>query len=142
MDVNTLLCNENLFYANCIATNALISSFSVIENKILLDGDDVVDFSNLADICHIFLVEHDGSQYGGGEALNHGSYGFFYKKTGHVLDWALMSLESNPFVQVRICEKEARFSASSGLIWIVPSNEIAKVYIDLTPQTLEDLEKP
>lgn len=131
MDVNDLVRQEEFFYADCIAIGHLqIAGYKIINNQIEIDNNIFIDEIDLTNIFQNFSIEIDGVNYVGGEASAHGSCGFFYKKTGNSLNWALMSLKSNPFIQVEICPERVRFFSSSGLIWVVPNDDIKKVYIE------------
>lgn len=130
LDVNNLLNQENLFFDNCILTRASnLIGFHIDADKVILDSELTIDQFELSAIGYHFSVEINGSVYAGGEGLNHGSYGFFYKKTDGKLNWALMALESNPFASVMVLQNEVRFLSTSGLAWVVPGDDIANVFI-------------
>lgn len=131
MSVDNVLKDGSLFYEDCVlvGTSKPIG-FHRIDNRIVIDELRTVDESELTDIGYLFSGEIDGSAYAGGEGFSHGSYGFFLKKTDEVLNWALMSLESNPFIKVEIGSGSVRFLSTSGEAWVVPNDDITKVYVE------------
>ncbi|MCY0911389.1 hypothetical protein [Massilia antarctica] len=131
MDVKKLIARGEFFYADCIAINSSqIVGYEIKNHKIEIDHQIPVDISDLTDIFPNFSVEMGESTYVGGEAASHGSCGFFYKKTQDVLNWALISTESNPFINVEVHQESIRFLTSSGFTWIVPGDNIKAVYIE------------
>jgi hypothetical protein len=131
VDVDNLLNEGNLFYEDCILVgNSTPIGFHRVDNRIVIDELGTIDESDLTDIAYLFSREIDGSTYAGGEGFNHGSYGFFLKRTGDVLNWALMSLESNPFAQVEIDKGSVRFLSTSGETWVVPDDDITRVLVE------------
>lgn len=131
VDVDNLIRQDNLLFDDCVVVgNSKVIGFSRIDKRIVIDETIVIDASDLSDIDYLFSQEIDGSNYAGGEASDHGSYGFFFKKTGDVLDWALMSTGSNPFCQVEVGSGSVRFLSTSGEAWIVPDNDITKVFVE------------
>lgn len=131
MNVNDALKDGSLFYEDCVlvgTSNPI--GFHRIEDRIVIDELKTVDGSELTDISYLFDEKIDGSTYAGGEGFSHGSYGFFLKKTDEVLNWALMSLESNPFIKVEIGSGSVRFLSTSGEAWVVPNDDITKVFVE------------
>lgn len=131
MDVDNLIHHENLFFTDWILIgSSKILGFHRVEHRIVVDELVTIDESDLSVIGYLFSVEIEGCNYSGGEAAEHGSYGFFLKKTGDVLDWALMSTESNPFCQVEVGSGIVRFLSTSGETWAVPDDDITKVFVE------------
>lgn len=131
LDVNNLLSQGNLIYDDCIIIgSSKVIGFSCDASKVVLGCEICIDAADLSDIGYKFSFETNGSVYCGGESSDHGSYGFFLKKTNGSLDWALMALESNPFIRVEICIESVRFLSSAGFTWVVPDDDITKVYIE------------
>jgi hypothetical protein len=125
-----LIRRERLPYANCIADEyGRFVSFSIVDNRVVLNATEGVDMSDTTDVVSNFLINIDGSVYGGGEGSAHGSCGFFYKMTNEKIDWALMSLESNPFVNATQVGNDISFLSTSGLNWIVPNGKISNTYL-------------
>lgn len=128
--LHDILLREQFFCADCI----VIGKSDVIGYRIK-DGQPEVDRSiriaedDLTDVFQNFSVNIAGSVYVGGEASAHGSCGFFYKKTNDVLDWALMSLDSEPFVSLEKIHDGVAFVSSSGRKWLVCGNNIENVKI-------------
>jgi hypothetical protein len=130
VDVNDLIRQEEFFYADCIAIDHLrIVGYNIKDCEIEIDENIPINRSDLTNIFQNFSVEVDGSNYVGGEASAHGSCGFFYKKTGDFLNWALMSLDSDPFISVEVCRGSVRFLSSSGVTWVVPDDDVTQVYL-------------
>jgi hypothetical protein len=131
VNVDDLRKDGSLFYDDCIlvGTSEPIG-FHRIEERIVIDEMNIVDELELTDIRYLFDEEIDGSAYAGGEGFSHGSYGFFLKSTGGVLNWAVMSLESNPFIKVEIGSGSVRFLSTSGEAWVVPNDDIRHVLIE------------
>jgi hypothetical protein len=76
------LSREEFYYADCISIQgSAIIGYQLISDRVIADEAAEVDVHDLADVVQLFSVEFDGSTYGGGEALDHGSYGYFFKKT-------------------------------------------------------------
>ncbi|MES2636249.1 MAG: hypothetical protein V4605_02910 [Pseudomonadota bacterium] len=133
MDAIKLLENDEFFYADFIAIrNSKIFSYDLTDGKITLNQNATINEFDIVEIYIIFSVEINGSIYAGGESPVHGSYGFFYKKTDGFLDWALTSLDSNPFIGVENFDNCVRFLSSSGFGWIVANDDIVNAYIDPT----------
>ena len=131
MIVSDLIRREQFFHSDCIAVNSFgIMGYKFTNGQFEIEPDVSIDESDLTDILQNFSVEIDGASYVGGEASAHGSCGFFYKMTGDSLSWALMSLESNPFIGVEVHGGSARFLSSSGVTWVVPSDDLKMLYIE------------
>lgn len=130
MDVNKLLNNEEFFDFDCIVrSHSRPVAYTVVENRIQVDCHAIVDETDLTSVFQNFSKVIDGVTYAGGEAASHGSYGFFYKRTGDTLDWALMSTDSNPFVDVSVDGNNVHFVSSSGQIWMVKIDNPSDVQI-------------
>lgn len=99
------------------------------DGKLILDETSRVDASDLADISTCFSSNLDGSIYAGGEAFDHGSYGFFYKMTNEKVDWMLISLEGGPFVEAHHRGNDIAFRSSNSSTWVVPGGQICKTFI-------------
>ncbi|NHZ32464.1 hypothetical protein [Massilia rubra] len=126
-----LIDHGNFYYADCIATDSSrVMGYRIDSDKIELDDSIIVDESELTSIFQNFSVEIGNSTYSGGEAAAHGSCGFFCKRIGGLLDWILVSTESNPFISVELHKECVRFRTSSGFIWVVPNDKIESVYIE------------
>ncbi|NHZ42968.1 hypothetical protein [Massilia aquatica] len=129
--MNTLIDQEHFYYADCVATNSSrVMGYKIRNDKVEIDDAIVVDESDLTLIFENFSVKIGNSTYSGGEAASHGSCGFFCKRTGGLLDWIVMSTESNPFTSVEVNEDGVRFRTSSGLIWTVPNDNIGAIHIE------------
>ena len=130
MDVNKLISEEKFFYADCV----IIDDDSIIEFKVkkgsieLLNGLSPSELET-TDIFNRFILDYKGSTYCAGEAAAHGSCGFFYKKTGNILDWALVSTESEPFIEIIISNRLLNFRSQSGATWIVSNDDIRNLII-------------
>ena len=131
VDTSGLIGDEEFFYANCILLKSgEVLGYSPKNGRIEIDPGVSFDGSDLTDLMQMFRVDVDGSSYVGGEGSAHGSCGFFYKKTGDGVDWALISQESNPFIGVEFEGSKARFLSSSGAEWVVPEDDITRVYTE------------
>jgi hypothetical protein len=123
--------NNEFFYADFIAIrNSKIFSCDLANGKINLNENAIINKSDIVEVNINFSIEINGSIYAGGESPAHGAYGFFYKKTDGFLDWALTSLESNPFIGVESFDSRVRFLSSSGFGWVVANDDVVNVYID------------
>jgi hypothetical protein len=126
-----LLCREQFFYADCIvAGQSDVIGYRISNGKLEADLCVCIEKDDLTDIFQNFTTNIAGSTYVGGEASAHGSCGFFYKKTGDILNWALMSLDSEPFVSVEKIQDGIAFVSSSGHRWVVLGDNIKDVHID------------
>lgn len=112
-----------------VFADSRIFGFSVSDGKFVIGEELSEGALDTTDIFANFSIEIDGALYVGGEASAHGSCGFFYRMTGGRLDWALMSLESEPFVGVERCEGGVRFLAASGAAWIVRGDDVTRIQI-------------
>lgn len=131
LDANDLIKNEEFFCADCVVIGSeSVRGYTLENNKIKVDKSIIVDENDMTDIFQNFSVESNGVCYAGGEASAHGSCGFFFKRTGDRLDWALMSQESNPFVGVNIEHDRVSFVSTSGAKWVVHRDDIANVMIE------------
>jgi hypothetical protein len=113
LGANEYLLEEKFPYADCVA----------IGNGAILRSHRI-DCSNLTDVFQLFAADNDGSKYSGGEAAAHGSCGYFCKTTNGNLDWAIMALESSPFVQVKFEKHLVTFISSSGERWTIKDDDI------------------
>ncbi|MBW8724510.1 MAG: hypothetical protein JF625_05050 [Inquilinus limosus] len=130
MAADDLVRREELFYEDCVVlADSRIIGFRVSDGEFVLGEELPEDALDTTDIFANFSIEIDGALYVGGEAAAHGSCGFFYKMTGGRLDWALMSLESEPFVGVERCDGGVRFLAASGAAWIVRGDDVTRIQI-------------
>jgi hypothetical protein len=107
-----------------------VVGYKIVEGRLDIDGSARVDDGNLTDIYQNFSVDMADSTYVGGEASAHGSCGFFYKRTGNILNWALMSLDSNPFVSVEEIDNGVAFISNTGHRWIVHGDHIEDLRIE------------
>ena len=131
LDAADLIEREQFFYANCLVIGpAEILGSELINNKIEMDRAAQIDTSDLTEVFGNFQSEIDGAVYSGGEATAHGSCGFFCKKTEGRLDWALMSLDSEPFVDVECSGGDIRFLSGSGSVWVVEGGDITRIHIE------------
>lgn len=131
MNVAKFIDQEELFHANCLViSNSRIATYEIVDGKLEIGPDLDIGNLELTDIHQNFSREIEGSRYVGGEASAHGSCGFFYKKTGESLDWALMSLESDPFVDVELSPHGVTFTSSSGSRWAIADDDIASLRIE------------
>ncbi|OWJ61386.1 hypothetical protein [Inquilinus limosus] len=134
MAADDLVRREEFFYADCVLTpDSRIIGFSVSDGAFVIGEDLSTDDLDTTDIFGNFRIEIDGALYVGGEASAHGSCGFFYKMTGGHVDWALISLESEPFVGVERCDGGVRFLAASGAAWIVRGDDVTRIHIQPGP---------
>jgi hypothetical protein len=125
-----LLYREQFFYADCIVTSQSdVIGYKIINGQPEVDWSVRVEKDELTDIFQNFSTNIAGSTYVGGEASAHGSCGFFYKKTGDVLNWALMSLDSEPFVSFEEIQGGIAFISSAGHKWVVLGDNIEGVHI-------------
>ena len=115
---------DEFVYANCVWLGDRFVACRIVGDRVVLDDRVAVDVDDRADACTLFVDEVDGVSYGGGESTAHGSCGFFFKKTGHRLDWALFSLESDPFVGVEIAPGQVRFISQSRDAWVVEQDDV------------------
>ncbi|MCR4465338.1 hypothetical protein [Burkholderia sp. SCN-KJ] len=125
-----MLLGERFLYADCVVNG----KYDVVGYRIR-DGQPEMDRSirvaeyDLTDVFKNFTADVAGSLYVGGEASAHGSCGFFYKITNDVLDWALMSLDSESFVSVEKIHGGVAFVSSAGRKWVVCGDNIENVKI-------------
>ena len=130
VDVRDILEKGEFFYADCIVTDqSEVLSYMVMNSRIETDRIAEIDINVTTSIFQNFSVSIEDSVYVGGEAAAHGSCGFFYKKTGDVLNWFLMSTESDPFVSVDIIGNDVVFLSESGCKWFVCGGNIKSVVI-------------
>jgi len=130
VDVDELLNNEEFFNVDCLVIGqSQPVAYTVTENRIVVDSHAICDETDLTSVFQKFAKTINGVTYAGGEAASHGSYGFFCRRTGKKLDWALMSTQSNPFVDVSVDEGDVRFVSSSGQVWIVENDRLSDVRI-------------
>lgn len=126
-----VLNREEFFYADCICIdNEKPVKFEIRDNRVLIHEDIPIGELEIADIFQRFLSNIDGVSYGGGESSAHGSCGYFYKKTGEVLNWILMCLDSDPFVSVEKREDVVCFLSASGVVWAVPNDQIKQTRLE------------
>jgi hypothetical protein len=126
-----LIGDEMFVFADCIMLSSLkIVRYTTVGQHLVLGDELLIDETDLTELMPHFSVDVGSSRYIGGEAAAHGSGGFFYKTTGQVLDWALMSEDSNPFVSVAVQGDSVRFLSSLGYTWVVPGDDITRVFID------------
>lgn len=124
MDVVNLMRKGEFFFADCIAiTGVGVFGYHLIDRKLVLDNGLCVDPNDTTDIFESFALSIGGAVYAGGEAAAHGSCGYFSKWVGGALEWALMSLDSDPFVNVQQRGKTIAFVSSSGSVWLVTEGE-------------------
>lgn len=130
MDADALLNGEEFIYADCIALNqSTLVGYRIAGDRLEISRDIPVDEADLTGVFQNFSVEIDGATYVGGEVAAHSSGGFFYKKVGNHVDWAVMSLEAGPFVGVERSDDEIRFLTDEGARWIVRSDDLANITI-------------
>ena len=128
-DADEMLRAEAFVDANCVWLGDRFLAYRIVGDRLVPDDRVVLDTAHRADACALFAEEVDGVTYGGGESASHGAYGFFFKRTGRHLDWALFSHESDPFVGVEVGPEEVRFRAQSGDAWVVERDSVACVRI-------------
>jgi hypothetical protein len=124
-----MLAREQFVCADCVWAAGRFVAFRVVGDAVVLDESIPLDRGDLTDVFTTFSHEADGAIYGGGEAAAHGSCGFFFKRTGARLDWALMSLASDPFVGVETAPGQVRFRSRCGDEWIVEHDDPAHTRI-------------
>lgn len=130
MDADALFNGEEFVYADCIALDqSTLVGYRVAGDRLEISRDVPIDESDLTGVFQNFSVEIDGATYAGGEVAAHGSGGFFYKKVGAHIDWAVMSLEAGPFVGVERCNDEVRFLTDTGSRWVVKSDDLTSITI-------------
>ena len=115
--------------------------YKIRNGSVEIDDAIVVDESDLTFIFENFSVKIGDSTYSGGEAASHGSCGFFCKRTGGLLDWIVMSTESNPFTSVEVNEDSVRFGTSSGYIWTIPNDNIGAIHIEKEELAASELKR-
>jgi len=106
-------------HADCMWVCDRFIAYRLEQQAIVPEPDIVVDGQDLTDVFPLFTEQHGDVTYGGGEAAAHGSCGFFFRRSAAGLDWALMSLDSEPFVGVELERDRARFRSRSGVAWVV-----------------------
>jgi hypothetical protein len=128
--VDGLLDHGEFYYANCIVFGrADVVAYQIRNHKIEIERITNIDANSITDLGYMFSTMIEDSMYAGGEGTAHGSFGFFYKKTGADLDWLLTSTISNPFVAVHKNSDDIEFLSSSGQKWIVHGGDIGNVTI-------------
>ncbi len=126
-----LIRDESLFQADCIAfSRTRVTGYTVAGSRLDLDEAIEIDVSEVTDAFERFSIEIDGVTYAGGEGASHGSYGFFYKRTGHRVDWIVMSTTSDPFVAGRRAGGAIAFMTQAGHEWVVSGDDVANLRID------------
>lgn len=131
MDLEKLIGEGELPFSNCIASKSSpLLGFDVRNHCIEVDRHARFDEVESTYLFPIFSIDVGDASYVGGEVAAHGSGGFFYKKTKGVVEWVLMATESNPFVGVVVHPACARFLTSSGVVWVVPDDNIQMTFIE------------
>ncbi|OMG69375.1 hypothetical protein [Burkholderia ubonensis] len=129
--LSDLIRRERFYYADCIALgHARVIGYTVAGSRLHLNAATRIDESDLTDIVETFSIEIAGATYAGGEGVAHGSCGFFYKRTGDRLNWAVMSTESDPFFAARRVDGGIAFLSRGGDEWVVPGDDVASLRID------------
>jgi hypothetical protein len=128
-DANEMLAREQFVCADCVWIDGRLVAFRIVDDAVVLDASIPVDRDDLTHVFAKFFRQVDGATYGGGEASAHGSCGFFFKRTGQGLDWALMSLASDPFIGVQAAPGQLRFRSQSGDEWVVEHDDPARTRI-------------
>ncbi|WP_334002716.1 hypothetical protein [Burkholderia cepacia] len=125
-----MLLGERFFCADCIVNGKSdVIGYRIKDGQPEMDRSIRVAEDDLTDVFKNFATDIEGSLYVGGEASAHGSCGFFYKITNGVLDWALMSLDSEPFVSVEKIHGGVAFVSSADRKWVVCGDNIENVKI-------------
>lgn len=125
-----LIRSESLFYADCIAlSRTRVIGYTIAGARLALDDTIGVEESDVTDAFERFSVEIDGATYAGGEGTSHGSYGFFYKRTGNDVDWVVMSTTSDPFVAARHTDSGIAFVTQAGDAWVLSADDVANLRI-------------
>ncbi|WP_175857543.1 hypothetical protein [Burkholderia anthina] len=128
--LHDILLGERFFCADCIVIGKCdVVGFRIKDGQPEVDRSIRVAEDDLTDVFQNFAVNIVGSVYVGGEASAHGACGFFYKTTNDVLDWALMSLDSEPFVSLEKIRDGVAFVSGSGRKWLVRGDNIENVKI-------------
>ncbi|WP_152036636.1 hypothetical protein [Burkholderia pyrrocinia] len=124
------MCAEKFYCVDCIVVGqSSVFGYKIISGQPKIDGALHIKSDCLTNIFQNFSVDIAGATYVGGEVAAHGSCGFFYKRTGDVLNWALMSLDSEPFVLVEKIDGGVAFLSSVGRKWVVRGNDMENVRI-------------
>jgi hypothetical protein len=129
-DADGTLRSEQFIYADCVWFDGRFVAYDVVGEQVVLDERAPLDTDDLADAFSLFSKQAGGTTYGGGESSAHGSCGFFFKRGGHGLEWALFSRGSDPFVDVEVMPSEVRFRSQSGDVWIVERDEVGRTRIE------------
>ena len=130
MDADALLDREEFIYADCIALDrSTLVAYKVVGERLQVCRDVSIDESDLTSVFQNFSVEIEGATYAGGEVAAHSSGGFFFKKIGSHVAWAVMSLEAGAFVGVERCDDEIRFMTDTGCRWAVKDDDLANITI-------------
>jgi len=114
-----MLHSGRFVHADCMWVRERFVAYRLEQQVIVPEPDAVVDAEDLTDVFPLFTVHDGDATYGGGEAAAHGSCGFFFRRSASGLDWALMSLDSEPFVGVELERDRAIFRSRSAASWIV-----------------------
>jgi hypothetical protein len=136
-DADEMLRNEQFVYANCVWFDGRFVAYDLDGDQVVLDERAPLDTNDLVDAFSQFNRHVDGATYAGGESTAHGSCGFFFKRGARGLEWALFSLESDPFVDVEVTPSQARFRSQSGDVWIVERDEVNHARIERRPRLAE-----
>ena len=81
MDVNNLVGQSKLFYEDCIVLgNSKVLKFHRAGNRINTDEPMTIDEPELVSLGYLFSQNVGAISYAGGEAAEHGSYGFSRKQ--------------------------------------------------------------
>lgn len=126
-----LIRSESFFYADCIAlSRTRVIGYTIAGARLALDDLIGIDESDVTDAFERFSIEIDGAIYAGGEGASHGSYGFFYKRTGNHVDWVVMSTTLDPFVAARRTDGAIAFVTQAGDAWVVSADDVVNLRID------------
>jgi hypothetical protein len=128
-NASELLRGETFVHADCPWLGDRFVPFHVAAGKVVVEEQGTVDVDDLTDAFTTFELHAGDATYGGGEASSHGSCGFFFKRRRDRIEWAVMSLESEPFIGAEMSSDTVSFRTQSGDTWVVHEDSPARIRI-------------
>jgi len=122
---------EEFCYSNCIVIGAGEPlAYALVENKLVVGDDIDAAAASLTYVFQNFSIEIDGATFRGGEAAAHSACGWFCQEVNGRLVWALMSLESGPFIGLEVGGDWLCFISASGSRWRVHAGDIRSLSVE------------
>jgi len=129
-DANEMLAAEQFVYADCYWQDGRFVPYRLEGGRLVIDEDAGLDTADRTDVFPCFATQVGDATCGGGETSAHGSCGFFFLRRGARLEWVVMSLESDPFVEVEAIPDGLVFRSRSGQRWIVGPDGPASLRVE------------